>query len=228
MKKEFDFNIILKKALQIAPVLIIVICAGIYLIFFRGMSAEKLLEYTPENMWLAAMMIIGLFALKSLSVIFPMSVLVITSGLIAPNLAVALIINTVGTFVMMNIPYFIGRCAERELVEGMLKKNRKIDKVREINMQNQTAFVYFLRIINLLPYDIVSMFLGSSGCKWGNYVIGSLLGTLPGMICCTISGAYASKPLSIEFIASVVVNVLFSVVSGVIYLVYIHKKKTSG
>lgn len=225
MKSGRTSSKIIKAVTQIAPLVIIAVCAAIYLIFLRGITAKELLSYTPENIWLAALMIIGLFGLKSLSIIFPMFVLVMTSGLISPNIWVALLINTLGTILMTTIPYLIGRYAERELVEGLLKKNKRLTKAREIRMSNETFFAYFLRVINILPYDVVSMYLGSTGCGWRSYYIGSLLGTIPGMICCTFTGMYAEHPTSPQFIISMAVNITISAASAIWYVVYVRRLK---
>ncbi len=61
---------VIKRIVQIAPIVMIGICALIYLKFFRGVTIEHILEFTPENLWLAALVMVGLFALKSLSLFF--------------------------------------------------------------------------------------------------------------------------------------------------------------
>lgn len=143
---------------------------------------------------------------------------------ISPNLPTALLINTIGTFCMINIPYFIGRFAERDFVQRLIGKHKKMEQIQKLNMSNEVYFVFFLRIINCLPYDIVSMYAGASQIKWRNYVLGSMLGTLPGMICSTITGLAMDDPTSPAFIASLAINVVMSVFFGVKYLLYIRKK----
>lgn len=216
---------IIKMIIQIAPFVMIAVCAVLYFVFFRHVTVEQLMKYTPENIWLASVVIVLMFSLKSLSFFFPMLVINVLCGKIAPNIAVALLINTIGTFFMLNIPYFIGRFAEREFVESLIKKNKKMQLVREIQLSNEVYFVFFLRIINLLPYDIVSMFIGSSGISWKKYVAGSMLGTLPGMICCTFSGLYLDHPTSPQFILSLVINVGISMFFGLTYIIQMRKKR---
>ena len=76
---------VIKRIVQIAPIVMIGICALIYLKFFRGVTIEHILEFTPENLWLAALVMVGLFALKSLSLFFPMLVVIWGSGSILPK-----------------------------------------------------------------------------------------------------------------------------------------------
>ncbi len=216
---------IAKTAFAVAPFVMIAICAVLYFTTFRSVTAEQLLQYTPENIWLAAIVIIAMFSLKSLTFFFPMIVIVTACGMTAPNIWAALAINTIGIFCMMNIPYLIGKFAQREYVEKLVMKHKKMHEIISLNMSNGVFFAFFLRIINCLPYDVVSMFLGSVNMKWRDYVLGSMLGTLPGMICCTFMGNYLDDPLSVKFILSVAINVGISVICGIVYLVYARKRR---
>jgi len=217
----------IRAATAAAPLVMIAIFAVMYFTTFRNVTAEQLLAYTPENIWLAAIVIIAMFSLKSLTVFFPMIVIVTACGMAAPNIWVALAINTLGIFCMMNIPYLIGKFAERRYVEKLIMKHKKMGEIIEMNMTNEVFFMFFLRIINCLPYDIVSMFAGSVGTKWKNYILGSMLGTLPGMVCCTVMGYFIDDHLSAGFIISVVVNVLISVVCGLAYIIIKRKSRNN-
>ncbi|MGN0608310.1 MAG: TVP38/TMEM64 family protein [Oscillospiraceae bacterium] len=228
MKKEVKLTKgtqIIKTVFALAPFAMIAVCAVLYFTVFRNVTVEQLLRYTPENIWLAAVVIIGMFSLKSLTFFFPMLVIVTACGSAAPNIWAALLINTIGVFCMMNIPYLIGRFAQREFVEDFIAKHKKMQAVQDIKMSNEIFFIFFLRIINCLPYDVVSMFLGSTGTSWKNYIAGSMLGTLPGMILSTVMGLYMDDPLSPGCIISAALNVSVSIICGVTYLLYLRKLK---
>ena len=68
--------------------------------------------------------------------------------------------------------------------------------------------------------DLVSMFLGAAGVNAAKYMIGSMLGNLPGIIAITIVGQSITDPTSPTFIISLSVTVLISVISLVIYRIY--------
>ena len=216
---------IIKTIIRAAPFVMMGICAILYFAVFKDITPEQIIQYTPENIWLSMLFIIGMFSLKSLTFFFPMMVIVAVCGRIAPSFGIALLINTIGTFCMMNIPYFIGKFAEKEFVDELINKHKRVAKVKQIQMKNETFFVYFLRVINCLPYDVVSMFLGSTNCKWSSYILGSMLGTIPGMILMTITGLALDNPTSFAFIGSISINVAFSIASGIIYLLYLRKHK---
>lgn len=218
---------LVKRFIQLAPFIMALILILIYLKFFRGVTIEHILEYTPENLWLAALVMIGLFSLKSLSLVFPMALLLAASGSIFPNYIAALIVNSAGVLMMLMLPYLVGRYAEREFVENLINKSKKADKIREIKSDNELFIAYFMRVLNL-PCDIVSIFLGSTGFSPSKYIIGSYLGMLPGIITTTLMGANVSTPTSPKFWAAVVTELVFSIGSAVVYYFYKKNKKKRG
>ena len=217
---------LLKRVLQIAPLVMVGVCVLIYFLFFRGVTVEDILEFTPENLWLAAAVMIGLFALKSLSMFFPMLILIAAGGSIFPSFLPAVLVNSAGVAVMLSIPYAIGRFAEKDFVMGIISKNRNADKLREIKSENELFIAYFLRVINILPCDLVSMFLGATGFGYGKYIIGSFAGVLPGMIATTIIGANMNDPTSLVFWIAVGAEVVFAAASTLAY--YFYKKKKNA
>ncbi|MBQ8786121.1 MAG: TVP38/TMEM64 family protein [Oscillospiraceae bacterium] len=221
--REKKATSLIKRVIQIAPLIMIGVCILLYFRFFRGVTIEDILEFTPENLWLAALVMIGLFALKSLSMFFPMLILIAASGSIFPSYLSAIAVNSVGVAVMLLIPYAIGRFAEREFVEGLISKNKNADKLREIKSENELFIAYFLRVINILPCDLVSMFLGSTGFGFVKYLAGSFAGVLPGMIATTVIGANMSDPTSPAFWIAVSAEIVFAAASTLAY--YFYKKK---
>lgn len=220
---EKNFSKALKLIIQIAPFMMIIVCIVVYFMFLKGVTVEHILDFTPDNLFLAALIIIGLFALKSLSLFFPMMIIIIASGSIFHNIWLSIFVNTIGVTVQITIPYLIGKFAERDLVEKLIKKNKKAGKLREIRSKNEWFLSYFLRVINILPCDLVSMFMGAAGFKWNKYYIGSLAGIVPGMIATTVIGSSISDPTSPKFMIAAGVEVFFAVTSATAYR--IHQKK---
>ena len=217
-------TVFIKRFMQLSPLIMALILILVYIRFFRGVTIEHILEFTPENLWLAALVMIGLFTLKSLSLVFPMALLIAASGSIFPNYIAALLVNSAGVIMMLMLPYLIGRYAEREFVEKLINKSKKADKLREIKSDNELFIAYIMRVLNL-PCDIVSIFLGSTGFSPLKYIVGSYLGMLPGIVTTTLMGANVSTPTSPKFWAAVVTELVFSVGSAVVYYFYKKNKK---
>ena len=66
----------------------------------------------------------------------------------------------------------------------------------------------------------VSIWFGASGARFVPYLLASLLGTMPGVICATLLGMNITEPTSPMFWISLGLNVLLSVLSAVGYFVY--------
>ena len=218
---------VLKRIIQIAPLVMIIFCVFLYFRYFRGVTISDILAFTPEDLWLASLVMVGLFAMKSLSMFFPMFILIAASGSIFPTFLSAVLVNSAGVIVMLLIPYSIGHFAEREFVENLISKNKNADKLREIKSDNELFIAYFLRVINILPCDLVSMFLGSTNFGLAKYLLGSFLGILPGLITTTLMGANVNDPTSPKFWASVIAEVVFAAASTIWYYFYKKKKKNT-
>lgn len=223
---ERKSTLILKRVLQVAPLLMVGVCVLIYFLFFRGVTVEDILEFTPDNLWLAAVVMVGLFALKSLSMFFPMLILIAAAGSIFPSYIAAFIVNSAGVCVMLLIPYAIGRFAEKDFVMGIINKNKNADRLYEIKAENELFIAYFLRVINILPCDVVSMFLGATGFGFVKYLAGSFAGVLPGMIATTLIGANISDRSSPVFWIAIAAEIVFAAASSLGYYLYKKKKDT--
>ncbi len=205
-------------ALTLYAVLIFLVFVGT-----RDFSIDKLLTYTPKSGALAALFILGLYALKSISVVFPIILLQIASGFLFPA-PLALLINFLGAIIDFTIPYFLGKFTGADAAEKKISKNPSLKKLFEKQHKHEFFLTFFLRVISCLPADLVSMYLGTLKFEFNRYLIASMLGTLPGLIPATFMGQSITEPLSPEFITAVLITVVCSVSSFVIYYIYTKKR----
>lgn len=196
-----------------AALVVLCLCAG------ERFTVEAVLAYTPENPLLAACVLLLLYAIKSLSIVFPLVVLQIAGGLLFPP-AVALAINFLGMLVVLALPYGVGRLSGAELVGQLTRRYPKLSDL--LGRQKSSAFFlcFFLRVISCLPGDVISMYLGATMTPFPSYLIASALGILPGMVCATLLGASAADPGSPMFVFSLCLTVALSLGSAVIYWLY--------
>ncbi len=215
---------IFKRMMQAAPLAMIIIMAAIYVIYLRDLSVEQLLEYTPSEPLAAAAVILIMYALKSMSYFFPMFLIAAAAGIILPLYA-AIPINLIGIIIMASVPYWVGHFAEQETIDKLANKYSRVHDVREFGSKHQLFGAFFLRIVSCLPYDIVSLTMGSLGFSYKKYIIGSFLGTAPGIILTTIMGSAINDPFSPEFIICVLIEIIIAASSAVAYRKY-NKSKT--
>ncbi len=91
----------------VLPLFFCAVLALRYLVSGGTFSVEAVLRYTPERPALAAAALVLFYAVKSLSVVFPLVVLEIAGGhLFSPP--VALVVNCLGLAVCSTIPYCVG------------------------------------------------------------------------------------------------------------------------
>lgn len=217
---------ILNVVLKILPFGVVGILLFLSLSSGKEPSVETVLDYLPDSLFFSALLLLLMYALKSLSVVFPIIVLQIAAGMIFPPVT-ALLLNTIGTGITYTVPYLIGRFSGSDVAEKIMKKYPKAKDIIIVQRTNSWFPSFLLRAVSCLPGDIVSMCLGSIRVPYTPYVVASILGTIPGLIPATIAGMSIIDPTSSVFIISVVVTILSSVVSIIIYWFLNRHKKNS-
>lgn len=182
-------------------------------------TVEGIVNYTPENPVLAAGIIIGLFAFKSLTFFLFSGILYVVSGILFP-LPAALLVNIVGTAVMASIPYWIGRKNGQNMLRQLCEKYPKLELLRSLPNRNAFFVSFLIRLLGCLPLDAVSMYLGASGIRYNRYVLGSVLGLLPQMAAYTVMGMSSDDITSPAFVISLCCEIVLIAASGIMLLVW--------
>lgn len=207
------------RLLRLAPVILCLGLAGAYLLSGRELSVQALLSLAPHTPVLAAIFLIGLYALKSVTVVFPILVLNVLGGyLFSPVWAMA--VNGLGTAVDLALPYWIGRLSGTGLVRQLEVKYPKIGSLLEPAAQNPLFLSFFLRAISCLPGDIVSMCFGAISMPFGKYMLGSFLGMLPCTVPATLLGMSITDPSSPLFWVSISLTAGVALLSLAGYLLW--------
>lgn len=222
--KTKAIKMVLKRAAQLSPLLMIGIMAVLYITVFRHMTPEQILEYTPAEPIAAAVVILLMYALKSMSYFFPMMLIAAAAGAIFP-VYIAIPLNLFGLVIMATVPYLLGKYIESEAVDRLALKYKKIEMIKEYSRDRQLSGAFFLRIISCLPYDIVSLAMGSLRFDYKKFLLGSFLGTAPGFILTTIMGSAITEPLSPEFLICAGAEVFIAIVSALAYK--LHKSRAA-
>ena len=189
------------------------------------LTLDALVERTPSNSLLAALVMLALFAVKSLTVVIYGSLLYAASGMLFP-LPTALLINLLGTVVMISLPYLIGTRAGSERVRRLLQAHPRVEMLREFQTQNSLFFAFITRLIGFFPSDLVGVAMGASGIRYRSYLLGSLMGLLPSMLTFSVMGVHARDVRSPEFLLSMGLQAALTLLSTVFYLVYRKKHRS--
>jgi len=204
----------------------VILCVAFILIYFitgEGLTADTILHYTPENPILAALVLWGMYIAKSLSVFFPLIVLEVAGGyLFSPGIAI--LVNTIGLLLCSIVPYYIGVFSGAERAGRIIDKHPKLAALVKGQQNNGFTVSFILRIISILPGDLVSMYLGSTKTAFLPYISASILGSMPGVITATLLGMSITDPASPMFWISVGLYLVLTLVSVLIYRIYQKRK----
>ena len=219
----------MKKRKKLIPIIAIVIMGTILAIIVKKsgqpLSVDTILRYTPENKIVAAGIILTLFALKSLTIVFPLSILYLASGILFKP-SIAILISTIGLAITITIPYWIGRISGKQIVQELCKKYPKLEQVRKYQETNAYFASFITRIVGILPGDVVSIYLGACSVSYPVYLVAGVTGSLLSIITNTLLGEKISDPFSIEFIVVLICRIMVSV--GAIAINYrLNQKKHS-
>ena len=200
------------RALRIAAILLW--CAVlVWAILNRSrFTLDAILSYTPESPLLAAVIMMGFFALKSLTVVFYSGLLYVADGLLFP-LPIAILLNILGTVVMVLIPYCTAHSFGSEYAASLLKKHPKLKAVEALRRGNDLAFAVLLRSVNIVNFDIGSMYMGAVGLRLPLVLLGSALGKAADIVLYPIIGENLGNPRSSAFWAALSLDLLLSVIT---------------
>ena len=191
------------------------------------LSVDTVLSYTPELPLLAALFLLLLYALKSLSLTLPILLLDTVCGVLFP-LPVAILVATLGTAITLTIPYFIGRGAGPDMTEKLQQKHPRLRELREMRSRNELFLAFLIRIVGILPCDVVSLYLGNTRMPFPKYLLGGVLGFLPDVLTATVVGMKADDRSSPWFWGAIALNLLVAGGSTLFYALYRKRQNRSA
>lgn len=221
-EKQSELTQLAIKRIPLAAVWIgiIVLC----LICRDQITVERIICYTPDNLLLAAAVMLLLFALKGVTVVVYGGILYAASGILFP-MPYAIAVNIVGTVLMTTIPFLMGKKAGADILLQLRQKNQKLEILQDLQSENDFFIAFMIRMIGMLPGDLVGMYLGASNMRYSRYISGTMLGLLPAIIAFSVMGTSIDDPGSPEFILSACGEAGLMLLSLALYILWCGKKK---
>lgn len=195
-----------KVVLVLAWCVVLLLC----LLYRDRFTVDGVLSSAPQNAVPAAVFMLLLFALKSISVFVFSGILFAANGILFP-LPAAILLNILGAGIMVSLPYWLGRKLGKDAADGILEKYPKAAALRRMRTGRELPLSFITRAINILPSDILSLYMGATGINYPRYLTGSLLGMALSLVTFPIMGMNITEPASPWFWASIVIQVLVSV-----------------
>lgn len=206
---------------------LLLLWSGIGILLYRSsgsLTVQELLKYQPDNKLLAAVVMCGLFLLKSVDFLLHFSVLFAMSGVMYP-FPLALFINTLGILILSTVPYWIGRRLGAPLLDQICQKHPRLRNSEKLGIKSEVIMNVIIRLTGI-PVNLASLYMGARRFSFGKYLFASVLGNLPMMVPYTLMGLYADNPKSPVFIWSILWELLLSVCAILTYTLLLKRNRS--
>ena len=178
-------------------------------------TVDAIISYTPSNLFLAALVLLLLFALKSLSVFFASIVLYTVSGLVFP-LPAAILVNSFGVIIMASEAYLMGRIFGSDLIDTIAEKHPKVQPILHLQDKRPFLFTFLLRMLKVSNVDISSMYMGASHTKFAPYLAASYLAFIPELVLYAVLGSSISN---LNPTAAIIAAIIFGCITLTSFLI---------
>ncbi len=178
---------------------------------------------------LSAVVILANFAIKAVVVWFPLSCIMVAAPVLF-KWYWAIAINVAGLVILFTIKYFWGKRFGGGNAEKILANYDSAHRFIDKGKLGSTVVLFVLRLVPCMPINAVSQLYGTTGMKYGKYILLSVAGFSYKIFSYTIIGRNVYDPMSAKFIVPIILLLLFSgmvllSVSGVISITSLRFKK---
>lgn len=201
------------RGLQFAIMLALILTA----VYYREqITVDAVLHYVPESYVCAFFVFMLLYLLKSATVVVPLVVLYVASGIVFDGWA-AVLVNICGVAVCTSLPYFVGRLTGTELhAAAKAKIPEAVSRFLEERSLSDFRKSLLIRVIGIVPCDIISYYFGSSKTAFRPYFFGSVIGFLPDLIPQTLMGVGVADPRSPLFLTSAAISLMIKITTFIL------------
>ena len=204
---KYNLGKVLKILISIFILLILgtIICK----ILSMNIGVEDIQDYVSSFGRLAPLVYIIMFALVPLT-LFPDSILAIGGGMVF-GLFKGYIYTLIGALIGATISFYISRKLGRAFVKKLTKE--KLDNIEELINSKGFFIVLILRLVPLFPFDIISYGSGLTSIKYKDFLLATIIGTIPGILVFTNIGAQSVNIGSNSFYISIMGLILLVLLS---------------
>ena len=162
-----------------------------------------------QTRWLIIIVIFLLYLLRSLSAIYPFTILFIISAMVFSPID-SFVINTLGMALTFAVRYYTGM----EMGEGywnkVLKRHPTINSLFEAKGRGNPVVLFALRIVPFCPLNTISQLYGTIEFPFWRYMLLSTVAIMPRLITYSFIGKSVYDPLSSNFIIPLIVLLVFT------------------
>lgn len=220
MKKETVKNII-----KITVAAAIFVTAIVNYDFLSNLDIRTLIA-GASSIFIAELIILGVYAVKAVMMVVPASLIYISVGMaLDPKRAV--IVNLLGIALEVTVTYFLGKFLGKDAVENKIRNTKAGDKFFTMLDKNRNAAIFLMRFIPAFPIDFSSLFMGAFDFKFFPCLIFSVLGIAPRVIAFTVIGEEIYELIPMKYIVLAVICAIPVVTAVLLIKKFVVKKKKS-
>lgn len=220
MKRETVKNII-----KIAVAAAIFVTAIVNYDFLSNLDIRTLIA-GASSIFIAELIILGVYAVKAVMMVVPASLIYISVGM-AFDPKRAVIVNLLGIALEVTVTYFLGKFLGKDAVEKKIRNTKAGDKFFTMLDKNRNAAIFLMRFIPAFPIDFSSLFMGAFDFKFFPYLIFSVLGIAPRVIAFTVIGEGIYELIPMKYIVLAVICAIPVVTAVLLIKKFVVKKKKS-
>ncbi|APH05765.1 TVP38/TMEM64 family protein [Bacillus weihaiensis] len=173
---------------------------------------QRVLNFTPDMIqkWilslgiLAPIIYIILYTVRPF-ILFPASVLSLAGGLALGPLYGTLLTIT-GATLGAYLSFLVSRKIGGKWVEK--KSGERMERIKRILEKNGLLAILLLRLIPLFPFDLISYAAGLSKIKGWHFILGTLIGIIPGTFAYNFLGASTTTNSMVTIVGAVIIFLL--------------------
>jgi phospholipase D1/2 len=166
-------------------------------------NVRAVLKTVRGEPW-AILIVILVFVLAS-AIIFPLNILILTTAAVfGPWLGI--LYGGAGTVTSGLVMFFLGGLLGREALYRMLGERWR-HGLEGVRKRGLLAVVTF-RLLPLAPFTLVNLAAGASGIRFVDFLVGTLIGMLPGLVLMSVMGDRIVRILAEPSASDIVILVL--------------------
>lgn len=178
---------------------------------------ERIENYIAGYDKLAAFgLIMALFAVKSVVAFIPFSVLFISSGMVF-SAPVAMGVSILGFALLISVKFLWGKKFGGGNAHKLAVKSKSITRFMDLKGKGNKWMLVVLRFVPFVPVSTVSRAYGATEMKYLPFVGLSVLGFLPRVVLWSFVGSNIFDPFTPTFMAPIIVLLIISGISLLIW-----------
>lgn len=214
----------MKKIKFVSLAKIAIIIAIIFIIYnlLPNVEAKTLVEKIRSYGQMASVVYVLMWIILPMIAV-PMPVIALSGGLIF-GIVQGFILSTIGIFFNMTLMYFLMDKLSKKRIRNFINENLPDFISKRLGSDDQDylkKLFFILRILPMVSYTLINYLAGMVGIDYKNYIGVSMVGQVPSTLIYLNLGDKILDPHSTGFTLSIVIIVVFVVISLIITKVYL-------